>query len=109
MWLTLVVAAILLMVAQPESIGRSRHRGFCMFPIVSGVLLTIVAVRFGLLPLVVTLFVWNVLTDVPMTLEVSHWSAAASNWTLAGLVALALFGFYASRAGQPLFGSILKD
>ena len=31
------------------------------------------------------------------------------NWTLAILVSLALFGFYASRAGQPLFGSILGD
>jgi hypothetical protein len=29
--------------------------------------------------------------------------------SLAMLVSLALFGFYASRAGQPLFGSILGD
>jgi len=34
---------------------------------------------------------------------------AAGNWTLAVLLALTLFGFYASRAGQPLFGTILKD
>ena len=44
-----------------------------------------------------------------MTLEFSHWRADASNWTMALIVGLALFGFYASRAGQPLFGSILKD
>jgi hypothetical protein len=44
-----------------------------------------------------------------MTLEFSHWRADASNWTLALLIALTLFGFYASRAGQPLFGSILGE
>ena len=32
-----------------------------------------------------------------------------STWTLALLMALTLFGFYASRAGQPLFGQVLKD
>jgi hypothetical protein len=46
---------------------------------------------------------------MPLTLDVSDWSAAASNWTLALLVGLTLFGFYASRAGQPLFGSILRE
>jgi 23S rRNA G2445 N2-methylase RlmL len=35
--------------------------------------------------------------------------AIPSNWTLAMLIGLALFGFYASRAGQPLFGSILRE
>jgi len=35
---------------------------------------------------------------------VSQWSATPSNWTIAAIIALALFGFYASRAGQPLFG-----
>jgi hypothetical protein len=44
-----------------------------------------------------------------MTLEFSHRRAEASNWTLALLIALTLFGFYASRARQPLFGSILGD
>jgi uncharacterized membrane protein YedE/YeeE len=75
----------------------------------SGVLLTIVAVRFGLLALVVARFAWGILETMPLTLDVSHWSAAASNWTLAVLIGLALFGFYAARAGQPLFGSILGE
>jgi hypothetical protein len=44
--------------------------------------------------------------SIPFTLQVSHWSATPSNWTIAGIIALALFGFYASRAGQPLFGRL---
>jgi hypothetical protein len=44
-----------------------------------------------------------------MVQEISYWSATAGNWTLAAVIGLALFGLYAWRAGQPLFGSILKD
>jgi len=79
------------------------------FPLASGALLTLVAIRFGLLSLVVTWFVWGVIGGVPMTLQVSHWRADASNWTLAILIGLTLFGFDASRAGRPLFGTILED
>lgn len=77
-----------------------------LFPIASGALLTFVVVRFGLLPLALALLVWRVVLAIPFTLDVSHWSATASNWTMAWLAALTLFGFYASRAGQPLFGKI---
>ena len=80
-----------------------------VFPLASGALLTMVVIRFGLLSLVVTWFAWGIVGAVPMTLEFSHWRADASNWTLALVIALTLFGFYASRAGQPLLGSILGE
>jgi hypothetical protein len=44
-----------------------------------------------------------------MTLEFPHWRADASNWILALLIGLTRFGFYASRAGQPVFGPILRE
>jgi hypothetical protein len=65
--------------------------------------------RSGLLAFATAWFVWSVLNNVPMVQDWSHWSAAAGNWTLAALTALALFGFYAARAGQPLLGAILKE
>ena len=80
-----------------------------LFPLASGALMTIVAMRSGLLSLVVARFVWGLLGGVPMTLQFSRWWAVPSNWTLALLIGLTLFGFYAARAGQPLFGEILKD
>ena len=92
----------------PAVHGRQRDLIY-LFPLVNGALLTFVAVRFGLLPLTVTYFVWDVVVAVPITTEVSHWAAGASNWTLAVLLALTLFAFYASRAGQPLLGAVLKD
>jgi len=67
-------------------------------------LFTFVMMRFGLLSAAITRIVVNVCEAVPFTLHVSHWSATPSNWTIAGIIALALFGFYASRAGEPLFG-----
>jgi hypothetical protein len=70
-------------------------------------LMTLVAIRFGLLAAAVTLLVNGLCLDVPLTLNIAHWSATPSNWAIAAIVSLVCFGFYASRAGQPLFGHIL--
>jgi hypothetical protein len=60
-------------------------------------LFTFVMIRFGLLAAAIARIVFGLCQAVPYTLQVSHWSAAPSNWTIAGIIALALFGFYASR------------
>jgi hypothetical protein len=78
---------------------------FLLFPMMSGLLLTVEATRSGLLALAVTLFVWNVLEPVPATLDFQHWSAAATTATLSGIGAVAAVAFVAARAGRPLFGS----
>jgi hypothetical protein len=106
-WLALIVTMLFLSLT--AAYDMSVMPLSLLFPLASGALLTVVAIRFGLLALVVTWFAWGMITAVPMTLEFSHWRADASNWTLAVLLALTLFGFYASRAGQPLFGSILEE
>ena len=62
-----------------------------------------------MLTLLVTRWVWGLLLPAPFMLDMSHWSAAASNATLALLVAFTLFAFYASRAGRPLFGACLPE
>jgi ACR3 family arsenite efflux pump ArsB len=68
--------------------------------------LALVTIRFGLLASAVALFVASMCVEVPLTFDAAHWSAAASNSTLAIVAALALYGFYASRAGRPVFGSL---
>src|SRR5262249_55723584 len=65
--------------------------------------LAVVTIRFGLLASAVALFVAALCEQVPLTFDVAHWSATASNWTLGMVIGLTLFGLYASRAGQPLF------
>jgi hypothetical protein len=108
-WLALIVAT--LVISQTAGTAYTNGSGPWIhgFVLLSAVLTVFVAVRFGLLALVVSRIVWNLLYGVPLTLDYAHWSATASNWTLALVVALLAFGFYASRAGQPLFGKVLKD
>lgn len=104
--LILAAGLAVMTLTSANMMGGTVTSSVLLFPIASGALLTFVAVRFGLLPLALALFVTRVVCGVPLTLDVSHWSAMASNSTLAGLAALTLFGFYTSRAGQPLFGKI---
>jgi hypothetical protein len=67
-------------------------------------LLTIMIVRYGLLVTAVAFAVGSLLEDIPLTLSLSHWTATTSNLALATALAVTCFGFYAARAGQPLFG-----
>jgi serine/threonine-protein kinase len=107
-WLVVAVAASLLMWTGANFMGTS-SLWMVLFPVAQGILLAGLTVRWGLLPLVAARFVWYVLNRVPMTADVSHWSAAASNWAIVTLVAIVCFAFYASRAGQPLLGAALED
>ena len=68
-----------------------------------GVIATIV-VRYGLLVTAVAAAVGNVIFNLPLTYSLSHWTATTSNLSIAVVLGLTLFGFYAARAGQPLFG-----
>jgi hypothetical protein len=69
-------------------------------------LFTFVMIRFGLLAALAALFVSSVGEVVPLTLDVTHWSAGGSSETIVLFAALAIFAFSASRAGQPLLGRI---
>jgi predicted Ser/Thr protein kinase len=71
--------------------------------IVAGV--TLMVVRYGLLVTVVAIGIINVIGNMPLTLSLSHWTATTSNLVIATVIGIAAFGFYASRAGQPLFGN----
>jgi serine/threonine-protein kinase len=102
-WLAAPVA-----VALVSLVGRNYLSGsgpwMQLFPIVSALILVLVALRFGLLALVIAYFVWETTYGTPLTLDVAQWSAGGSNWTLILLFALAAFAYYASRAGGPVFG-----
>jgi serine/threonine-protein kinase len=108
-WMTMPIAAIILALPATAQAGTTNTMLIYLFPVATGILLMLVVFRSGLLAFAVAWFVWNVTTNIPMRADWSHWSATAGNWTVAALVALTLFGFYAARAGQPLFGSIVTD
>ena len=59
-----------------------------------------------LLVAAVAFIIWTIGNGIPFTSRIAHWSATPSNLTIAGFVALVVFGFTASRARHPLLGSL---
>jgi serine/threonine-protein kinase len=105
-WLATVVGLVLLGIIETSNVATTVWLDLTVQAIIT-LLLAAVVLRFGLLATVVAFFIFGLCGNVPLTLHTSLWWATASNLTLALLTALALFGFHASRAGQPLFGNVL--
>lgn len=59
--------------------------------------------RFGLITLALAIFTANVLLNVPYTLDFSNWYATNTLAVVLSFVAIAVWGFYCSLAGQSLF------
>ena len=63
----------------------------------------------GLLSLVIAFFVNQMLNNAPMTLQATLPYSPAAFAVALVVLGLAVFGFYASRGGQPLFGQVLAN
>jgi serine/threonine-protein kinase len=72
-------------------------------------LMVFVMLRFGLLATVVMFFVNFLLGGAALTLDTSKWFFGTSAAQVVAVAAIAVFGFYASRGGEPLFGRRLLD
>jgi hypothetical protein len=69
-------------------------------------LITFAIFRYGLLVTAVMLTVDNIPTAVPVVTSGASWAAVPGNLSMGLVIALACFGYYAARAGQPLFGKL---
>ena len=69
-------------------------------------LATFAMFRYGLLVTAVMLVVDNIPSAVPIAPSAASWVAMPGNLSMALVITLACFGFYAARAGQPLFGKL---
>ena len=70
----------------------------------------LVAVRFGLLTMLVASFVSVLLPQVPITLDSSVPYASSSRLVVATVIALAAYGWHTALAGRPMLGALLlKD
>ena len=72
-------------------------------------LLTLVIHRYGLVAAAALLFVDNVITDVPLTTNLSLWWSTPTVLTLALVFGLLGFAYYAARGGEALFGQVVPD
>jgi hypothetical protein len=73
------------------------------------VLMTVAIYRSGLVAMATALFVSNIVADLPMTSNLSAWWSTPTTLTVGLLIGLACFAYYAARAGQPLFGTIINE
>lgn len=73
------------------------------------VVLLVVALRYGLFATVVAFFAHFMSNNIPTTLDPSALYFAHGLVVMSLLGAIALFGFYLARAGDPLFGNVLAD
>lgn len=64
---------------------------------------------YGFLPAAISFFVYNILARMPLRLDIAGWSARASVLTLIIVATVALYGFYTSFGGRPIFGRIDQD
>jgi len=63
----------------------------------------LIVYRFGLVPLAVSIFTVDMLSNVPFSADFSIWYMSSSIFALLSVVALAGWGFYLSLGGQPLW------
>jgi hypothetical protein len=66
----------------------------------------IVAVRFGLLTMLVASFVSTLLTLLPIAVDASAPYAWSSRLIVTTVIALAAYGWYTALAGRPMFGAL---
>jgi tRNA A-37 threonylcarbamoyl transferase component Bud32 len=109
-WITALVMTGFLLLTSASGIAETP-------PIWLGVIVELVALsalvfvmlRFGLLPTLVFFFCNFLLSFGAYTLDASKWFFQSSTLLLLIPAALAIYGFYASRGGEPLLGRRILD
>ncbi len=106
-WGGVVVLGLMLSVFIVDELGTERLWLALLFA--TAFVVPLVATMFycGLLSLATGLFVMQAMSNAPMTLDFSQPHASGALWVVLAVLALTAFGFYASRAGQPLFGGLI--
>ena len=66
-------------------------------------------IRFGLLALVANVVFYDVLQNFPLTTQGSAWYAGISLAGILLMAAMALYGFYTSLGGRPVFGGAVLE
>jgi len=105
-WLAVTIVAALILFAQVMR-PLERSEGVNWFGVASAVgtatVLVFALVRLGLLALVVMMITSLCLWQFPFTTDFSRWYAGLGLVGLLAFTAIAVFGFWVSLAGQPLF------
>jgi Protein kinase domain len=105
-WLAALVMTLLL---SSTSLVGSHPVPDLIYRVISLGIALVLLIRFGLLALMVALCTFILLLLFPLTTRFSAWYAGPTFFALFVVLAAAIFGFYTSTAGKPLFGGISLD
>ena len=109
-WITAVVMIGFLMLTGFGSSGEAPPAWLNILTGVTTVTLVVVMMlRFGLLATFVSFLANFLLNSAPLTFDSSRWFFSTSLTLLLIVAAMAVYGFYASRGGEPLLGRRLLD
>jgi serine/threonine-protein kinase len=109
-WITAIVMLGFLMLTSASGIAEAPPIWLgIVFGVLEIGLMVFAMLRFGLLT-TLTFFVVNfLLTSTVLTIDPSNWFFPGSTMTLLIVLALAIYGFYAARGGEPLLGKRILD
>jgi serine/threonine-protein kinase len=105
----LALLAVWLLIALVNALLGQVNLVMMPFAVLAPLLVVLVLYRYGLLATISSLFFGTLWVFYPMTTELTAWYAKDFAIALVICVALALYGFYISLAGQPLFGGRLLE
>jgi hypothetical protein len=109
-WITAIVMMLFLMLTGLGNIGEEKPVWLGLVLGLSTVsVIVFVMLRFGLLATLTFFFANFVLSASTITLDLSKWFFPRSMAMLLLVAALAFYGFYASRGGEPLLGRRILD
>jgi serine/threonine-protein kinase len=111
MWITSIVMAVFLLITSAGAIAETPPPVW--FALLSALVVVcammFVLLKLGLLATLLMFFVNFVLSSAVLTLDTTKWFFPTSATLLLMIASLAVYGFYASRAGEPLFGRRILD
>jgi serine/threonine-protein kinase len=109
-WLVMLLSTIAILPIAMSGTFTGEHLALDLTMSVLGIVLVFsVLLRFGLLALVVTFYTFLALRQFPLTTDFARPYAPACAVLLLALAGVSVFGFYASRGREPLFGRALLD
>jgi hypothetical protein len=105
-WLAAAVAGVLLAFVVVSEAGTEQLALNIGFAVAVTLVYIIVLVYFGMFTLMLGFLTNFILGQSGLTADLSKIYAPTSIWMLVLVAGMAAFGYYASRAGEPLFGKL---
>ena len=107
-WLAAMIAGVLLAFVAIGQAGTEYFALNALLAVTISAVCIVVLVSFGMFAQMMTFLTWFILSQGSLTLDPAKLYATTSIWLLMLVAGLAAFGFYASRAGEPLFGKLAE-